>query len=126
MKKSVKKFAFRIHKMSNINEKTKRKQNELLRNALGVMAAELVDVQDSFHQGRQCSAHAQMQSSQIWVSRFSLQINPSEFGIVSFFSSSPGLPIGVNHTINQKIEKFDIFIFTSKHMDKKKQKFFLT
>ena len=45
----------------------KRKQSELLHNAPGVMAAEVADVKDSFHQGKQCSAHAQMQSSQIWI-----------------------------------------------------------
>ena len=46
-------------------EKTfKKKQNELLHNTLDFMATELVDVEDSFHQGDQCNAHAQMQSSQ--------------------------------------------------------------
>ena len=97
----------------------KRKQFELLHNALGVKAAELANVEDSFHQGKQCSMHAQMQSTQIWVSSFSLQINTSGSGNVSFFSSSHGLSIGVTHTINLKIEKFDISIFTSKHMEKK-------
>ena len=38
----------------------KRKQLGLLHNALGVMAAELADVEDSFHQEKHCSAHAQM------------------------------------------------------------------
>ena len=81
--------------MSNTNEKTSKKEtNELLYNDLGVMAAELADVEDS--------------------SSVRIQ-NP-------FFSSSRGLSIVVTHTINLKIEKFDIFIFTSKHMDQK-QKF---
>ena len=63
--------------MSNTNEKTsKRKHVELLHNALGVMPEELADEKDSFHTGKQCSEHAQIQSSQIWVSSFSLQINP--------------------------------------------------
>ena len=75
------------------------------------MAAELMDAEDSFHQGKQCSAHAQMQSRQIWVSSFSLQTNSSESGNVLFFSSFRGLSIGLTHTINLKIEKFDIFIF---------------
>ena len=34
----------------------KRKQFELLHNALGLIAAELADVEDSFHKGKQCSA----------------------------------------------------------------------
>ena len=63
----------------------KKKQFEPLHNALGVMATELADVEDSFHQGKQCSAHVQMQSSQIWVCSFALEINPSESGNVSFF-----------------------------------------
>ena len=88
----------------------KRKQLELFHIALGIMAAELEDVEDRFHQGKQCSAHAQMHSSQIWVSSFSLQINTSESGNVSFFSYSRGLSTGVTHTIYLKIEKFDIFI----------------
>ena len=99
----------------------KGKQFELLHNTLGIMAAELADVEDSFHQGKQCSAHAQMQSSQIWVSSFSLQISTSESANVSFFSPPCGLSIGVTHAINLKIEKFDIFTFTSKHMDKKQK-----
>ena len=85
------------------------------------MAAELANVEDSFHKGKGCSVHAQMQSSQIWVSSFSLQINPSEPGNVSFFSCSRGLSIGVTHIINLKIEKFDIFILTSKQTDKKQK-----
>ena len=52
----------------------KTKQFELLYNALGVMAAELADVGDSFHQGKQCSKHAQIESNQICVCSFSLQI----------------------------------------------------
>ena len=40
----------------------KRKQFELLHNAPGVMATELVDVEDSFQQGKQCIGPAQMQS----------------------------------------------------------------
>ena len=72
------------------------------------MAAELAGVGDSLHQGKQCSMHAQMQSGQIWVSSFSLQINTSESGNILFFSSSRGLFIGVTHTINLKIEKFDM------------------
>ena len=51
-----------------------------------------------------------------------LQINTSESGNVSFFSSFRGHSIGVTHTINWKIEKFDIFIFTSKHIEKKNTK----
>ena len=97
----------------------KRKQYELLHNVLGVLAAELADVEDSLYQGKQCSAHAQIPSNPIWVFSFSLQINPSESGNVSFFSSSRGTSIGVTHTMNLKIEKFDIFIFTSKRMDEK-------
>ena len=73
----------------------KRKQFELLHNALGVMAAELADVEDSFRQGKQYSAHARVQSSQLWVFSFSIQINTSESGNGSFFSSSHGLAIGV-------------------------------
>ena len=72
-----------------------RKQFELLRTALGFLAAELADVENSFHHGKQCSAHAQIDSSQIWVSTFSLQIKPSESGNVTFFSSSRDLPIAV-------------------------------
>ena len=34
----------------------KRKQSGLLHNAPSVMAAELADAEDSFHQGKQCSA----------------------------------------------------------------------
>ena len=90
-----------------------------MHNALGVKAAELADVEDTFHQLKQCSGHAQMQLSQIWVSRFSLRINATESGNVSFFSLSSGLFTGVTHTINLKNEKFGIFIFTRKHMDKK-------
>ena len=43
-------------------------QFDLLRNAVGVMAAELANAEDSFHQGKKCSvhAHAQMQSAQNW------------------------------------------------------------
>ena len=48
----------------------KRKQFERLHNALGVMATELADAEDSLHQGKQCSAHAQMQSSQTQVSHY--------------------------------------------------------
>ena len=60
------------------------------------MAAELADVEGSFLQVKQCSAHALIQLNQIWVSRFSLQINSSESGNVSFSSSSRGLSIDVN------------------------------
>ena len=97
----------------------KRKQFELLCNALGVMAAELADIEDSFHHGKQCTAHAQFQSSQIWVYSVSLQTDISEFENCSFFSSSHGVSIGVNHTMNLNIKKFDIFISTNEHMDKK-------
>ena len=48
----------------------KRKQFELLHNVLCIMAAELADVEGSIHQMKQSSAHAEMQSSQIWVSNF--------------------------------------------------------
>ena len=41
-----------------------RKQFEPLHNILGVMAAELADVEDGFHQEKKCSGHAQIQSSQ--------------------------------------------------------------
>ena len=51
------------------------KQNEILHNTLGFMAAELADVEDSSHLGEQCTAHSQMQLKQIWMSSFSLQIN---------------------------------------------------
>ena len=83
------------------------------------MAAELADVEDRFHLGKQCNAHAQMQSGEISVSSFSLQMKTSESGNVSFSSSSRSRSIGVTHTINLKIKKFDKCIFTSKHMDKK-------
>ena len=64
--------------MSNKHEKTsKREAIELLHNTLGVMAAELADAENGFHQGKQCSVHSEMQSSQIWVSSFSLQMNTS-------------------------------------------------
>ena len=43
----------------------KRKKFELLHNALGVIAAESVDVESSSYQGKECSAHAHKQSSQI-------------------------------------------------------------
>ena len=70
--------------MSNTNGKTYTKETtELLHNALGVMAAELADVEESFCQGKQCSGHSEMESSQIWVSSFSSQINPSEHWNVS-------------------------------------------
>ena len=45
-----------------------------MNNTLSVMAAELANVEDNFYKGKQCSAHAQMQSSQIWMSSLSLQI----------------------------------------------------
>ena len=60
-----------------------------------------------------------LQSSQIWMSSVTLQIDTSKFENCSFFSSSHGVSIGVNHTINLKIKKFDIFISTSEHMYKK-------
>ena len=53
----------------------KRKQSELLHNALGFMAAKLMAVEDSFQQGKQSSVHARTQTSQIWVSGFCLQIS---------------------------------------------------
>ena len=37
---------------------------------------------------------------------------------ISFFSFSCGLSTGVTQIMNIKAEKFDIFIFTSKHMDR--------
>ena len=45
-----------------------RKQNEPLHGTLGFMAPELKDVEDSFYQVKQWTAHAQMQASQIWMS----------------------------------------------------------
>ena len=97
----------------------KRKQSELLHNNLSFMAAGFADVEDSFQQVKQFTAHARMESSQIGMSSFSLQINSSESGSVSFFSSPHVLSNSVTHTINVKIEKIDVFIFTSKHMDRK-------
>ena len=106
--------------MSNTNKKTsERKQFELLHNALDVMDPELAVIEDIFHQGKQYSAHAQMQSSQIRLSSFYLKINASESWNVSFFLTSRGVSIGVTQTINLKFEKLGIFIFTNKHMDKK-------
>ena len=43
-------FAFQCPKMNNTNEKTPKKQFELLHNALDVKTAELVDAEYSFHQ----------------------------------------------------------------------------
>ena len=62
------------------------------------MTEEIADAEDSFHQGKQCSVHQQMQSTQIWVSGFSLQANTSESRTVSLLSSSHGLSIGITHT----------------------------
>ena len=106
-----------IKYVTQMNRHLEREQNELLHNTLGFMAAVSADAEDSLHQGKQCTAHAQMQLSQIWMCSFSLQTNPSESENVWFFSSSHGLSSGVTHTINLKTEN-DIFIFTSKHIDK--------
>ena len=98
--KNVKFLHFEFVKwVTQMKRHLKKKQFELLHNALGIMAPELADVEDSFRQRKQCSAHAQLLSSQISVSSFSLQINTSESENVSFLSSSHDLSIGVPHTI---------------------------
>ena len=56
------------------------------------MAAELADVEDSFHQGKECSGHAQMELSQIWVSSFPLRLNTSESVIFSSISTPKNQP----------------------------------
>ena len=62
-----------------------------------------------------------MKSSQIWMSSFSSWINPSEPENVSLFSFSCGLAAGVTQIMDLKVEKFDIFFFTSKYMDRKQK-----
>ena len=63
-----------------MNRLLKRKQFELLHNALGFMAADAADAEDSFHHGKHCSGYAQKRFIQIWVFSFCLQINTSESG----------------------------------------------
>ena len=46
------------------------------------------------------------------VRRFIFTDKPSKPGNVSFFLLTHGLSVGVTHTMNMEIEKFDIFIFT--------------
>ena len=89
----------------------KMKQFELLYNALGVMAAELADVGDSFHQGKQCSKHAQIESNQICVCSFSRECLIPR-----------GLAICATHKMNLEIEKCEFSSFSGKHMDKTTKK----
>ena len=58
-----------------IKNLSKKRQNELLQNTLGFMAAESETVKDNFQQVKDCTAHAQVQSSQIGMSSLT---NPSE------------------------------------------------
>ena len=97
----------------------KKERNELLRDALDLKAAELEAVKDSSQEVTHCTAYAQLQSNQIWVSSFYSWINPLDTGNVSFFSFPCGLCSGVTQIIKLKAENFDIFILTSKHMGRK-------
>ena len=60
--------------MSNTNEQTvkKKKQNDLLHDALDFKASEF---KESFQEMKDCAEHAQLQSSQIWMPSFSSGIN---------------------------------------------------
>ena len=95
MKKNLH-FEF-IERVTQIKRYLIKTQFELVHNTLGVMAGDLTDIKNSFHQGRHCSVHAQMQSNQIWMSSF---------------SSSCGLPIGVTHTINLRFSTSQANIWT--------------
>ena len=71
--------------MNKTNEKIfKKKQNELLQDALSFTAAELEAMKDSFHEVRDCTTQALMQSCQTGMPSFSSLVSPSEPGNVSF------------------------------------------
>ena len=99
----------------------KKKQNGPLHDTQGFNAAELQAVKDSVQEVNDCSAYAQIQSSQIRTSSFSSWMNPSEPGNISFLSFSCGRSNGVTEIMNIKAEKFDTFIFTSKQMGRKRK-----
>ena len=83
-----------------MKKRIKRKQLELLHDALGIMAAELVSVENSLNQRKQCRCN----QAKFGPLSFSLQINPLEHVSVSFLSYFHGLSIGVTHTINLKTD----------------------
>ena len=94
VKKKRQTFAFRIHKLGNINEKTfKKKQYEILQDTQSFMAVELEAMADIFQDVKDCTGHAQ--PSQIDMSSFSSSISPSKPGNLSFFSSPFGQSSGV-------------------------------
>ena len=83
------------------------------------MAAEGVDVENSFHQIRDCTDHAQMQSGQAQISSFSSGINLSESWNVEFFSSHFGLSCRLTYTVNLKPENLT-FLFLQANISMKK------
>ena len=56
-----------VKRVTQTKRPLKKKQNELFNDTLGLKAAELEIVKDSFQEVEDCTAHAQMQSSQIWM-----------------------------------------------------------
>ena len=79
------------------------------------MATDLEDMKDSFRELKVCAEHAHMQSSKIRMSSSSSWINPSESGNVSLFS----FPCGSSNDVTLKVKKIDIFVSSSKNMNKK-------
>ena len=82
--------------------------------ALDLKAAEVEAVKDSFQEINDFFEHAHLSSCSSWI-------NSQNIGNVSFFSLSCGLSSGVTQIMNLKAKKFDIFIFTCKHMDRKRK-----
>ena len=87
----------------------KRKQFELLHNAVGVMAAKLADVEIA--STRENSVVRILCCNQAGF-RCQILFTDKHFRIleVSFFSPFHNLSFGVTHTTNLEIEEFDIFI----------------
>ena len=74
-------------------------------------------VKDSFQEVENCTVHVKVQPSQIWMSSFSSCISPSELRNTSFLSFSNG----VTEIMSINAEKFEIFIFTCKHLGRKRK-----